>query len=363
MRLEATGVPRNWKEMPIHPLAEKTEFGAGIDLDGLAKHMKKFGYDPNEPIVIFERQLFDGRHRREGAIRAGVTPTFKSFSGDPFAYIAKKAHRQHLNTSQKSLLAAMLSDLYRDQDADNNGQDEGDGLQNRNGEENGQDSSSNNEKAGKVLGIGGRLVALAKLVVKHGTAELQEAVRDRVAKVSDAAKVCKETTDYQNAAIKAVAAGEYKTLVAAVDGIKASEERQPGDDSDSEAEAAKQPEDKAGHYLTPACEAAFASLEKFQAIDSLLKKVQKQIDELSELKGGEQLCRFLKPTGGEGKTINKSEHLNSLIRDLKGTRPYSVCPYCKGTPGNGCKGCNRTGWVTKTTWDGAEEELKAELAK
>jgi hypothetical protein len=362
MRLETINAPRNWKEMPVHRLANLTEFGAGIDLDEVARHMKRFGYDPTEAIVIFEKQLFDGRHRREAAIRADVLPTFKVYSGDPRAYIAKKILRQHLATSQRAMLAAELVSLYDDEPGENNGQ-EGEGVQNCTGAKNGQAKERKNKRAGKSVNVGARSVAHANLVQEKGTDELKEAVRDGTAKVSDAAKVCIETARYQDAAVKALRAGEHKTLVAAINAIEAGEEREPGDDSDSEAKAAEQPQDKAGHFVTPGCEAAFANLEKFAAIDSLVRDLQKKIDELSELKGGEQLYRCLKPTGGEGKTINKSEHLNALKRDLNGTRPYSVCPYCKGTPGNGCKGCNRTGWVTKTTWEGAEESVKAELSK
>jgi hypothetical protein len=348
--------------MEIHPLAALTEFGAGIDLDALAKHMKTFGYDPREACVIYESKLFDGRHRRDGAIRANLTPTFCRYTGNPLAYIAKKALRQHLGTGARAMLAAELINLYPEE----NSPPEGPGLQICSPQESGQEESSNGTPpstaaASGSMNVSERSVFMAKKVADHGTDSLREVVKNEEVSVSDAAKVCKELPKHQDAAVKAVRAGEYKTLAAAVKEIKANEGREPGDDTQSEQEDEEQPKDEVGHLLTPACETAFVNLSRFKEIDRLTRDLQKLIDEVSKADGGEQLARCLQPTGAEGKTINKSEHLNNLIRDVKSTRPYSVCPYCKGKPGNGCKGCNRTGWVTKTTWNGAEESLKAEV--
>lgn len=118
-----------------------------------------------------------------------------------------------------------------------------------------------------------------------------------------------------------------------------------------------------GHLITDKCRDAFLSLAKFKELDGLTAQLQKQIDALSKSPGGEQLGRFLQATGSEAKTINKSEHLNALKRDLKGTRPYCVCPWCKGKGYANCKGCNGTAWVTKTTWDNADEMTRGGLAK
>jgi transposase-like protein len=91
------------------------------------------------------------------------------------------------------------------------------------------------------------------------------------------------------------------------------------------------------------------------------RAIQKLIDEVSNRAAGAELRRFLQPTGSEDKTINKSEHLNALKRDLKGTRPHSVCPWCRGKQEKGCRGCQGRGWVTKTTWASAEDTIKERL--
>jgi hypothetical protein len=120
--------------------------------------------------------------------------------------------------------------------------------------------------------------------------------------------------------------------------------------------------DHLGHAVPAISAEAFGNVSAFKEIDSLTRQLQKQIDELSRLPGGEQLRRQLQPTGSEGNLINKSEHLNALKRDLRFTRPYSICPYCSAKGKPACKGCNGTGWVTETCWNGAPDDVKARLS-
>jgi hypothetical protein len=111
MQTRSIATPTDWQHLQPHPLAEIVEFGAGIDLDALAAHMRQYGYDPDEAIVLHDGMILDGRHRLRAAIQAGVTPTFKVFEGrNAIAYVGKKMHRQHLDTSQRALLAATLAE-------------------------------------------------------------------------------------------------------------------------------------------------------------------------------------------------------------------------------------------------------------
>jgi hypothetical protein len=119
--------------------------------------------------------------------------------------------------------------------------------------------------------------------------------------------------------------------------------------------------DNVGHQIPDACKPSFEILVKFEEVDKHCRSLQKLIDEIVKLPGGEQLARFVKATGSEDKVIHKNEHLNALKRDLKFTRPYSICPKCKGRRGE-CKGCDGRGWVSKTTWDDFEDAVKQRLA-
>lgn len=120
--------------------------------------------------------------------------------------------------------------------------------------------------------------------------------------------------------------------------------------------------DALGHMVPEGCLEAFSILEKFEAMDSLCRQLQKGIDDISTLPGGEHLRRCLTPTGSEEKTINKHDALNQLKRDLKFRRPYSICPACKGKGGKSCKGCSGDKWVEKTTWDSFDDAMRANLA-
>ena len=64
MKTRVIATPTGWKHLKPHPLSELTEFGAGIDIDALAQHMREHGYDYGEPIILFDNQILDGRHLR-----------------------------------------------------------------------------------------------------------------------------------------------------------------------------------------------------------------------------------------------------------------------------------------------------------
>jgi hypothetical protein len=113
MKTKRIPVPENWKDLKPHPLAELAPFGMGISARDLGSGMREFGYDQGEPVILIERdgvlEVLDGRHRLAGAQEADIVPSFAVYLGDnPLAYVAKKLLRQHLNESQRSMMAAAL---------------------------------------------------------------------------------------------------------------------------------------------------------------------------------------------------------------------------------------------------------------
>ncbi len=119
--------------------------------------------------------------------------------------------------------------------------------------------------------------------------------------------------------------------------------------------------DAEGHIVPGGCVEAFVNLAKFEELQTLCRQMQKGIDELVRLSGGEQLRRCVQTTSSGENTIYKSQHLNELKRDIKGYKPHSVCPWCKGKKKD-CQKCDQTGWVSKLTWDNAEEKVRAKLS-
>lgn len=115
MKTKPLAVPENWKDLKPHPLAMLVPYGQGIQTAELAGHMMEHGYDPSEPIVLFDGWILDGRHRLVAAQEAGVTPTFVELvEGDLVAFIAKKLHRQHLSDSQRSFFVEKLEKTRRE---------------------------------------------------------------------------------------------------------------------------------------------------------------------------------------------------------------------------------------------------------
>jgi hypothetical protein len=119
--------------------------------------------------------------------------------------------------------------------------------------------------------------------------------------------------------------------------------------------------DKEGHLLTPACEEAFATLAKFEEMDDNCRKLQKLIDEVAKIKGGEQLARFVRSNKTGDNIIYKHDSLNDLKASLKINRPHSICPWCAGEAKSGCKGCSGSGWVTKVTWSNSDDATKGRI--
>jgi len=143
--------------------------------------------------------------------------------------------------------------------------------------------------------------------------------------------------------------------------------REPGDDTEQVRAERKEQEaherDQEGHPLPEALKPPFLNLDKFETLDSLVRQMQKTINELVQLPGGEQLARETRAEGDSNKTIYKIEELNTLKRKIKFTRPHSICPYCLGKANKACHGCNGTGWVSSLTWKGAEDQLKEKLSR
>lgn len=334
------------KDYEPHEYAKLFPLSEGKPLAELAEDIKANGL--LEPIMIFQGKILDGRRRELACIRAEVQPKFAKFKGtegEALAWvISKNLHRRHLDESQRAMVAAKVATLEKGRPitASNEAVNQ---------KSNAPIGAFTQSQAAESLNVSTRAVQRAKTVHANGTPALVQAVEAGDVSVSDAAAIAKESPEVQEAAVEAVANGHAKTLAAAVNGKH---------EKNGKAEAKEV--DPLGHAIPAKCRDAFANLERFKVLDSLAQQLQKQIDDLSRLPGGEQLCRCLKPTGNDQKTINKSEHLNSLKRDLKGTRPHSVCPWCKGTGTSNCKGCSGNGWVTKLSYDNAPETLTAELA-
>lgn len=196
MKCKAISAPENWRRLKAHAYAEISEFGLGIDLDGLVTHMSQFGWDASERITLIEKdgewQILDGRHKHDAAQKAEVEPLFQLFHGtdaEAIAFVQKKLLRQHLDASQRAMVASRLSGLSQ-------------------------------PKAAEALNVSERLVDLAKIVQQKCSPAVQRAVRTGIVTVTDAAIVAKEAKAKQDAALQKVRDGKAKSLKEGIGGKK-----------------------------------------------------------------------------------------------------------------------------------------------
>jgi ParB-like chromosome segregation protein Spo0J len=205
------------------------------------------------------------------------------------------------------------------------------------------------DAAAKAAGFGNRkTLEHAEKVVEHGTPALVEAMDTKTVSVGAAAKIADLPPEKQEEVVEKVKSGRKPRK--AID--EAVEKTSPA--------PATGPVDALG---VPVGDhgPAFADLEKFDEIQSLLRKASKLIHELGESPGGAYYRTQLSHKGStDGKMRHYCPHLVNVVNRLEWARPYTRCPYCHhaGKTDRNCRGCHGLGWVTKQTFDPAPEDYR-----
>jgi ParB-like chromosome segregation protein Spo0J len=96
---------------PFHPLANVFPLLKGCQFDELVGDIRLNGL--NQPIVLFDGAVLDGRNRLRACVVAGVPHRTVTFDGpDPIAHVVSvNLRRRHLSTSQRAMVAAELADM------------------------------------------------------------------------------------------------------------------------------------------------------------------------------------------------------------------------------------------------------------
>ncbi|MGZ5849895.1 MAG: hypothetical protein ACXWJN_04835 [Methyloceanibacter sp.] len=139
----------------FHPLAEMLPLVLGAEFERLVADIAEQG--PLNPITLYQGKVLDGRNRERACRAAGVEPRYVEFEGkDPAAFVlSQNLARRHLGPSERAMVAARMANLKWGQ--------RGDRVE-------GQICLS---KAAQLLGVSPRSVKSARVVLDHGTAELQ----------------------------------------------------------------------------------------------------------------------------------------------------------------------------------------------
>jgi hypothetical protein len=99
-------------ELEFHPIAELYPMMTGRESRGLEADILARGLQ--EPIVIYEGRILDGRNRYLACRKQGVPPSFKVLppGTDPLDFVfGANSHRRHPSPSQRALVAARLANL------------------------------------------------------------------------------------------------------------------------------------------------------------------------------------------------------------------------------------------------------------
>ena len=164
----------------------------------------------HNPIVLWRGEVIDGFHRLRACIEVGVEPKYRVLADDedPIAHVVDLNIALRNMTPNEKALTAHLMSQFSTPGRPRSPQENGATLRN-----------ITQGEAAKLVGVSPRLVSDASRVLSpDGTAvpAVQEAVRQRRVKASDAAKVVGHPPEVQERAMELVDRGETKTIKAAV---------------------------------------------------------------------------------------------------------------------------------------------------
>lgn len=161
-------------ELEFHELANIFPLLPQTELSQLSEDIRQHGLQ--EPIIIFEGKILDGRNRYLACQRAAVEPMLIEWRQNGISaldyVIARNLHRRHLDESQRAMVAKKLATL----------------RPGRPSEENRQICRITQAEAASLLNVSERSIRHAGEVLDKGTPELVAAVEQGKIAVSAAAE-------------------------------------------------------------------------------------------------------------------------------------------------------------------------------
>lgn len=276
---------------PVLSPAEMTEFVKDIKAAGLLS-----------PIVIFEGQILDGRHRYEACQIVGIEPRFEQWDGaDPLEYVlSANLARRHLTVGQRAILADKVANL---KPGDNQ-----------------HSVSKPSEKPANTQNEVGGIPPTSR-----------KSAAERVGASKDSVKVAHKIVAASPELAKQVEAGTM-SLNKAEKMVDAAKQAAP-------VEAVQT--DKMGfnipHKLLPAWnlgEAPKVAMKKVIELRDLIKE--------AEAKQNKLYVEINRPT--------IMAALETAHNQLSLAVPYAVCPVCNGQKRDGCSQCKGRGFISKFLW-------------
>src|SRR5262249_36852400 len=103
--------PPKQQAYEFHPIANVFPLMVGDEFKRFKEDIRT--RKQQEPILIYEGKILDGRNRYNACKELGVPVDTKRYDGDdPVGFVlSANLHRRHLNESQRAMVAAKLSSL------------------------------------------------------------------------------------------------------------------------------------------------------------------------------------------------------------------------------------------------------------
>jgi ParB-like chromosome segregation protein Spo0J len=200
--------------MKPHPISELLPAMSDDELLQLTADIREHGL--HQPVVVYEGQILDGRHRFKACEASGVPPRFTEFHGDDagaaaLVYSANLARRQ-LSKSQLAIAGAKLKAWHAVRAKERQLA----GLQ-ASGKRGGKvpanspepiDDGDARDHAAKAVGVGGKLIDQAENVMRKAVPEVARLVEVGAMALNEAAKIAELPKDTQ----RRIAAQPTKTI-------------------------------------------------------------------------------------------------------------------------------------------------------
>jgi N6-adenosine-specific RNA methylase IME4 len=174
-------------EIEFHPVADIFPMMSDREFDDLVTDIAEHGL--REPVWLHgDGRIVDGRNRYRACIKAGVSPSFRTYQGDDSRLVSfvvsLNLHRRHLSESQRAMVAARIARLPL-------------GANQHGGSEN----FPTQAEAAVMLSVSDRSIRSARKVHDSGVPELAQQVEAGKVAVSTAATIADAPPEEQREVI------------------------------------------------------------------------------------------------------------------------------------------------------------------
>ena len=159
-----TTLTRSKTALKVHPAAEIFPMLNAEELDALALDIKANGLQ--QPIVMWEGLLLDGRNRLAACAICGVEPSFKQYEGNsPVTFvISANIKRRQLDASQRACVAVELEPMFAVEAEKKLHLAKGRGVKGKVNSPYLKPAPQARDLAADVVGVGNQLVTRAKAI-------------------------------------------------------------------------------------------------------------------------------------------------------------------------------------------------------